>query len=81
MSLKEDLEEPEGMTIHDGEAKQRDVLTQALGLFGLEQYRLMYEPATDSKALIAWREGTILISFRGTASMKAAKLDLKVCVS
>lgn len=77
-SLKEDLEEPEGLEVHDEKGKQRGLIGEALGLFNLQEYRLVFEASTDSKAMVAWNKDTILISFRGTASLKAAKLDLEV---
>lgn len=64
--------------MHDEKGKQRGLIGEALGLFNLQEYRLVFEPSTDSKAMVAWNKDTILISFRGTASLKAAKLDLEV---
>lgn len=77
-SLKENLEEPAGLKVGDESNKQQDVIEKALQLFGLREHRLIFEPSTDSKALVAWNDHTILVSFRGTASMKTAKLDLEV---
>ena len=80
VSLKEDLEEPEDLEVHDEKGKQKDLIKLALDLFSLKEYRLMFEPATDTKAMIGWNDNTILVSFRGTASIKAAKLDLEASV-
>ena len=77
-SLKEALEEPAGLKMGDDRDRQQEVIVKALQLFGLREYRLIFEPGTDSKALVAWNDTTILVSFRGTASMKTAKLDLEV---
>ena len=66
------------MEVHDEKGKQQDLIHEALALFDLREYRLVYELSTDSKAMLAWNADTILISFRGTASIKAAKLDLEV---
>ena len=66
------------MEVHDEKGKQQGLIGEALGLFDLREYHLVFEPSTDSKAMVAWNEDTILIAFRGTASLKAAKLDLEV---
>ncbi|KAK9819503.1 hypothetical protein WJX74_000076 [Apatococcus lobatus] len=76
-SLKEDLQEPEGLEAHDAKGQQQGLIHEAMALFDLTDYRLVYEPSTDSKAMIAWNKDIILLSFRGTASIKAAKLDLE----
>lgn len=76
--LKEDVEAEKGSDDLDEKGKQRCVIQEALGLFNLMAHRLLFEPLTDTKAVVAWSDTTILVSFRGTASMKAAKLDLKV---
>lgn len=76
--MKEDVEAEKGSDDLDEKGKQRCVIQEALGLFDLTAHRLLFEPLTDTKAVVAWNDATILVSFRGTASMKAAKLDLKV---
>ena len=68
----------EGGTAKDEQDREEDLIQQALDLFALKQHRLLFEASTDSKAVVAWNEDTILVSFRGTASTKAAKLDLAV---
>lgn len=59
-------------------ARELAVLDHALGLYHLTQYRILFEPTSDTKAIVAWNKHTILISFRGTASLKAVRLDLEV---
>ncbi|RYZ37258.1 MAG: hypothetical protein EOP49_31855 [Sphingobacteriales bacterium] len=77
-TLKEDLEEQKDVEPLDGKGERQGALQEALALYDLTSHRVLFEPLTDSKALVAWNRDTILVSFRGTASMKAAKLDLKV---
>lgn len=47
-------------------------------LYGLEHLHLMRDPITGTKCLIAWGEGHIVISFRGTANVRNARHDAKV---
>ena len=54
------------------------VVEHALALYQLTQYRILFEPTSDTKAIVAWNKKTIMISFRGTASLKAVRLDLEV---
>ncbi|KAK9843872.1 hypothetical protein WJX84_004447 [Apatococcus fuscideae] len=81
--LKEDVEEPDAaarvdaVAVPSNVAAQQTLISDALALFALTEYRLLFEPSTDTKAIVAWNNDTILVSFRGTASMKAAKLDLE----
>ncbi|KAK9849140.1 hypothetical protein WJX84_002776, partial [Apatococcus fuscideae] len=58
-------------------ARELAVLDHALGLYHLTQYRILFEPTSDTKAIVAWNKSTILISFRGTASLRAVRLDLE----
>ena len=59
-------------------SRELAVLDHALGLYRLTQYRILFEPTSDTKAIVAWNKSTILISFRGTASLRAVRLDLEV---
>ena len=52
---------------------------QGLGMFGMRQVQLFWERSLDTKVLIGWSEGAIVISFRGTASFRNAISDLQVC--
>jgi hypothetical protein len=56
-------------------------LETALGLFGLKHHMLLWEQTKcDTKCLVAWGDGTIVVAFRGTASMANLMLDIKVCM-
>ena len=49
-----------------------------MALYGLEHSELFWEKALDTKLLLAWNKDTIVIVFRGTASMANALADLQV---
>lgn len=49
----------------------------ALGLFGLQHFETFWAQELDAKCLLGWGPGTIVIAFRGTASMQNALSDLK----
>ena len=50
----------------------------ALGLYpGLERWELLEEPESDTRALLAWGRGTVVVSFRGTATRKNVLTDIK----
>lgn len=57
---------------------RRFSIETALGLFGLDRYELMWEKAHDTKVLLAWGKGTVLVSFRGSASLANALADVQV---
>lgn len=42
---------------------------------------MLVEPAEDTKVLLCWNSDTILLSFRGTASMTNVLADLQVTLS
>jgi hypothetical protein len=46
-------------------------------LYGLQQYLLLGDKQHDSKCVVAWGPGTILVVFRGTASMANIKTDMQ----
>lgn len=50
----------------------------AMALYGLNHCELVWEKATDTKMLLAWSSHTLIIAFRGTASMKNVMADLRV---
>ena len=43
-----------------------------------ERFELLVEPAEDTKVLVAWNTDTIVLAFRGTASMTNVLSDLQV---
>lgn len=47
-------------------------------LFNLQQMRLVSEPVTGTKCLVAWGDNSLVISFRGTANLQNAIGDLQV---
>ncbi|CAL5227823.1 g10851 [Coccomyxa viridis] len=52
-------------------------LTGALAMLGLEHAHVIHEADPDTKVVIGWRAGIIVICFRGTASMKNVLHDLQ----
>lgn len=54
-------------------------LQTAMGLYNLTDSELFWEIQQDTRCLIGWNEHTIVIAFRGTASMKNALSDVQVC--
>jgi hypothetical protein len=49
-----------------------------MGMFELRQVQLFWERSLDTKVLIGWSDSTIVVSFRGTASLRNALADLQV---
>lgn len=47
-------------------------------MLGLEQVQLFWERSLDTKVLIGWSASTIVISIRGTASLRNAIADIQV---
>ena len=68
------------MLMYDYEesAEPRFRLEDAMGLYGLTDFELLWERATDTKALMAWGNGKLVLGFRGTASMANVLADLQV---
>ncbi len=56
-------------------------LRTALGLYNLTDSELFWELQLDTRCLMGWSDSTIVVAFRGTASMKNALSDLQVSVS
>ncbi|KAL6766611.1 hypothetical protein ACKKBG_A36690 [Auxenochlorella protothecoides x Auxenochlorella symbiontica] len=50
----------------------------ALSLYDLHSFEMLWEEEMDTKCLIGWNDDTMVISFRGTASMANVASDLKV---
>lgn len=59
---------------------ERTTLTLDEGktLYGLVGHELLWEPKHDTKCLLAFGPDTILVVFRGTASLKNAHADIQV---
>ena len=55
-------------------------LRTALGLYNLTDSELFWELQLDTRCLMGWSDTTIVVAFRGTASMKNALSDLQVSV-
>ncbi|DBB01839.1 TPA: hypothetical protein ACH3X1_000447 [Trebouxia sp. C0004] len=53
-------------------------LPTALSLYGLMHSELFWELQTDTRCLMGWSQDKIVVSFRGTASMKNAVADMQV---
>ena len=50
----------------------------AQALFGFDQFEAFHDALTDTRVLLSWREGCLLVAFRGTASRTNAFTDLKL---
>ena len=53
-------------------------LEEAMSLYGLTDSQSFWEVQQDTRCLIAWGNNTVVVSFRGTASMKNALADVQV---
>lgn len=51
-------------------------IEHGLAMFDLTDWELIYEPKTDTKALLAWGNNNLVISFKGTSSMENAITDI-----
>ena len=51
----------------------------AMQMYGLQHLEVLRDEATATKCLVAWGPHNLVISFRGTANMKNAVHDAKVC--
>ena len=49
-----------------------------MNLYGMSNFKLFWNPSTDTKALLAWNGETAVLAFRGTASLTNAFSDLQV---
>ncbi|KAI7844547.1 hypothetical protein COHA_001905 [Chlorella ohadii] len=52
--------------------------TTALSLYDLEHFEVFWEKQLDTKCCVGWNEDTVVISFRGTSSLKNVQADLQV---
>ena len=51
---------------------------QGMAMFGLHEVQLFWERSLDTRVLVGWRDNMIVLSFRGTASLKNAFADIQV---
>ncbi|KAK9823875.1 hypothetical protein WJX72_006114 [[Myrmecia] bisecta] len=56
-------------------SKQGRSVDVGMALYGLQEHVTIRSKLSDAKGVIAWSQSMILVSFRGTASMKAAMHD------
>ena len=59
----------------------REALDAGMSMYSLTSCKLFWKSALDTKALLAWNSDTVVLAFRGTASLTNACSDLKVCPS
>ena len=59
---------------------ERTILTlqNAKELYGLTDHELLWEKKHDTKCIMAFGPHTIVLAFRGTASLKNASADIQV---
>ncbi|DBA98954.1 TPA: hypothetical protein ACH3X1_014695 [Trebouxia sp. C0004] len=64
---------------YDYKEAERTILTIHKGkeLYGLESHELLWEQKHDTKCLMGFGPDTILLAFRGTASLKNASADIQ----
>ncbi|EFN52844.1 hypothetical protein CHLNCDRAFT_138296 [Chlorella variabilis] len=55
------------------------LMDQGVGqrLFGFTDFEAFHDAATDTRVLLSWRDGQLLLAFRGTASAANAVTDMK----
>ena len=56
-------------------------LDTALGLYNMTQSQSFWELKQDTRCLVGWGSNTVVVAFRGTASMKNALADVQVTLS
>lgn len=66
---------------HEEDPESDIRLEPAMGLYGMKEFELLWERSTDTKALLAWSQGTVVLAFRGTASMANVLADVQVIPS
>lgn len=53
-------------------------MPEAMAMYGLTDLQEFWEPERDSRVLLAWSPTTVVLSFRGTVSLKNAKTSARV---
>ena len=56
----------------------RTALQYAMHMYGLTSTEEVWDRGMDTRAVLAWGQGTLLIAFKGTSSTENVKTDLKV---
>ena len=56
----------------------RTALDAAMSMYSLSEFKLFWDLALDTKALLAWTQDTAVLAFRGTSSLTNAWSDLQV---
>ena len=56
----------------------RTELQYAMDMYGLTSTEEVWDRGMDTRAVLAWGQGTLLIAFKGTSSAENIKTDLKV---
>ena len=49
-----------------------------MDMYGLSTMQHFWEPKKDNRVLMAWNANTVVIAFRGTATLKNAQTDMAV---
>lgn len=59
--------------------RESDIVTLqgAMQLYGLQHFQLLWEPTCDTKCLLGWSASTVVVAFRGTASLNNVRRDLE----
>jgi hypothetical protein len=67
------------MLVYDYEevAESPYSLEAGMALYALEQFELLWERSLDTKAIMAWSSDTVVLAFRGTASLANVIADLQ----
>lgn len=73
-------ESPNGDSPTPASAGARTILTleTAMSLYGLTESESFWEMKQDTRCLVSWGSGNVVVAFRGTASIKNALADLQV---
>ena len=79
----EPIEKDQGVAQNTTAPPQKTImdLSTALSLYALTDSELFWELQLDTRCLIGWSSSKIVVSFRGTASMKNAVADMQVSSS
>ncbi|KAK9808451.1 hypothetical protein WJX73_006949 [Symbiochloris irregularis] len=56
----------------------REQLAKCMQLFDLEDIHMFWDPTLETKAIMGWSRKTVVLAFRGTASITNALYDLRV---